>query len=143
MDSLTDLENNRLNLVADKLQSRYPNTGLSKYLESRKTYKSGNKTVALEMAKIAVDQAPTLVEARLWYAQLLKEGNRLPQAVEEARTVISLSAGNEPRGYEMLAGLFHDQGNLDSCSSLLDYGLTQGCKAHAAARVPVGIPGPL
>jgi tetratricopeptide (TPR) repeat protein len=45
--------------------------------------------------------------------------------VEEARTVISLSAGNEPRGYDMLARLFHDQGNLDSCTSLLDYGLTQ------------------
>lgn len=125
MDSLTDLESNRLNLLVGKLQGKYPESGLSKYLESRKTYKSGNKTVALEMAKIAVDQAPTLVEARLWFARLLKENNRLPQAIEEARTSISLSAGNEPRGYEFLARLFHDQGNLDSCSSLLDYGLTQ------------------
>ncbi len=125
MDSLTDLESNRLNLVVGKLQGKFPNTGLAKYLESRKTYKSGNKSVALEMAKIAVEQAPALVETHLWYARLLKENNRLPQAVEEARTAISLSAGNEPRGYEVLAGLFHDQGNLDSCSSLLDYGLTQ------------------
>ena len=125
MDSLTDLENNRLNLVVGKLQGKYPNTGLSKYLESRKTYKSGNKTVAFEMAKIAVEQAPALVEAHLWYARLLKENNRLPQAIEESRAAISISAGNEPRGYEILARLFHDQGNLDSCSSLLDYGLTQ------------------
>ena len=125
MDSLTDLESNRLNLLVGKLQGKYPESGLSKYLESRKTYKSGNKTVSLEMAKIAVDQAPALVEARLWFARLLKENNRLPQAIEEARTSISLSAGNEPRGYEILARLFHDQGNLDSCSSLLDYGLTQ------------------
>ncbi len=125
IDSLTELENNRLNLLIGKLQGKYPNTGLAKYLESRKTYKSGNKTVALEMAKIAVEQAPALVEARLWYARLLNENNRMPQAVEESRAAISLSAGNEPRGYEVLARLFHDMGTLDSCSSLLDYGLTQ------------------
>ena len=125
MDSLTDLEKNRLNLVIGKLQGKYPNTGLAKYLESRKTYKQGNKTVAFEMAKIAAEQAPALIEAHLWYARLLKENNRIPQSIEEARASISLSAGNEPRGYELLARLFHDQGNLDSCSSLLDYSLIQ------------------
>ena len=124
MDSLTDLERNRLNLIVGKLQGKYPNSGVSNYLESRKVYKE-NRTVSLEMAKVAVERAPTLFEARLWYARLLRENNRVPQAVEETRTAISLSAGDSPQAFALLANLFHDQGQLDSCSSLLDYGLSQ------------------
>ena len=124
MDSLTDLEKNRLNLIIGKLQGKYPGSGLSSYLESRKVYKD-NKTVSLEMAKLAVDKAPALFEARLWYARLLRENNRMAQAMEESRVAISLSAGDAPQAFDLLANLFHDQGELDSYSSLLDYGLSQ------------------
>ena len=124
MDSLTDLERNRLNLIVGKLQGKFPGSGLANYLESRKVYKE-NKTVSMELAKVAVEKAPALFEARLWYARLLRENNRVAQAVEESRTAISLSAGDAPQAFDMLANLFHDQGELDSCSSLLDYGLSQ------------------
>jgi len=124
MDSLTDMEKNRLNLIIGKLQGKYPGSGLSSYLESRKVYKD-NRTVSLEMAKLAEDKAPALFEARLWYARFLRENNRMAQAMEESRVAISLSAGDAPQAFDLLANLFHDQGELDSCSSLLDYGLSQ------------------
>ncbi|MCQ2053858.1 MAG: hypothetical protein MJY82_01030 [Fibrobacter sp.] len=125
IDSLNELEGERLNLLVGKLQGLFPNTGLSIYLDSRKTYKSGNTSSAFEMARVACDKAPSIYELRLWYAQLLYENERYAQASAECRTAISLSAGSDPRAYELMANLFHDQGVIDSCTALVEYALSQ------------------
>lgn len=125
MDSLTSLQNSRMNVLLSKLQSTLPGTGVSAYLDSRKAYGMGNFNAALELSRIACDRAPALYEARLWYARLLVENSRADQAIEEARAAISLSSGESSMAFELLADIFHSQGNLDSCSSLIDYALSQ------------------
>lgn len=125
MNSPDELQRERLNLLVGKLQGLYPNTGLSIYLDSRRAYASGNTSSAFEMARIASEKAPALYEARLWYARLLSENDRLAQASAECRTAVSLSAGSDPRAYELLAKLYHNQGIIDSCTSVVDYALSQ------------------
>jgi len=125
MESLNEQEADRLNALIGKLQGSYPNSGLSIYLESRKAYLGGNASSAFEMARIASDRAPALYEARLWFAKLLNENSRGTQAVAETRTAISLSAGSDPRAYDLLAQLYHNNGDLDSCTSVVEYALTQ------------------
>ena len=122
---LDDLQRERLALLVGKLQGLFPNSGLSVYLDSRKAYLSGNSSSALEMARIASEKAPVLYETRLWYAKLLFANSRLAQASAECRTAVSLSAGSDPRAYELLAQLYHDQGVIDSCTALVEYALSQ------------------
>ena len=125
MDSLTEVESERLQILLLRLKQVFPNTGISVYLDSRRAYVQGNKSAAMDFARIASEKSPALYEARLWYARLLMEQERMSQAIAEARTAISLSAGNSPRSYEMLARMYHDSGDLDSCASVVEYALTQ------------------
>lgn len=125
MESLDEQEHDRLNILVGKLQGLFPNTGLSIYLDSRRAYLNGNTSSAFEMARIASDKAPSLYEARLWFAKLLSENSRSTQAVAEVRTAVSLSAGSDPRAYDLLALLYHNNGDLDSCTSVVEYALTQ------------------
>lgn len=125
MDSLTELEQNRLNLLVGKLQGKFPGSGIALYLDSRRAYKAKNTAAALELAQKASEQAAALYETRLWYSKLLTENARVSQAVAEAKMAISLSAGNSAAAYDALAKLYHDQGLLDSCSAVVEYALSQ------------------
>ena len=125
LDSLSSLQQDRLSLLTEKIQARYPGSGLSAYLESRKIYKAGNSTAALELARVASEKAPAFYQTRLWYGRLLMEGGRSIQATNELKTVVSLSNGDEPRAYELLAELYRRGGQLDSCSALVEYALSQ------------------
>lgn len=125
MDSLNTLEHDRLNLLVGKIQGRFPNSGISIYLDSRKAFAMGNAPAALEMARMAVSKTPAVYELRLWYARLLNENSNYSQATAESHTAISLSTGTDPRAYVLLATLFHTQGLIDSCSSVVEYALSQ------------------
>ena len=125
LDSLSSLQQDRLSLLTEKLQGRYPGSGLSAYLESRKIYRAGNSTAALELARVASEKAPAFYQTRLWYGRLLMDGGRSIQATNELKTVVSLSNGDEPRAYELLAELYRRSGQLDSCSALVEYALSQ------------------
>lgn len=125
MDSLSSLEHDRLNLLVGKIQGRLLGAGVSTYLDSRKAYAMGNSSVALEMARVAAAKSPAVYELRLWHARLLYENSSYSQATAESHAAISLSAGADPRAYEILANLYHDQGLMDSCGSLVEYALSQ------------------
>ncbi len=125
MDSLTDAQQDRLFLLIEKLQVRYPGSGIAAYLESRKIYKSGNESAAMELARVASERAPALYQTRLWYGKLLMDNGRILQATNEFKTVISLSSGDVPAAYESLADLYHKSGNLDSCAAIVEYALSQ------------------
>ncbi|MBO6135949.1 MAG: tetratricopeptide repeat protein [Fibrobacter sp.] len=125
MDSLSDHDEFRMKQFADMLQNKFLNTGVARYIESRLAYRMSNPTLAQQLAQVAVEKAPALYDARLWLARLLLQEGRLAQASVEGRTAISLSVGADPRAYEIMAKLYHDQGLLDSCSALVEYALTQ------------------
>lgn len=125
MDSLTEMQQDRMSLLVEKVQSRYPGSGLATYLESRKIYRAGNASAALELARIASERAPALYPTRLWYGRLLMENGRSLQATNEFKTVVSLSNGDVPAAYELLADVYHRSGNLDSCASVVEYALSQ------------------
>lgn len=125
MDSLSEAQSNRLNLLLGKIQGRFPGSGVASYLDSRKAYVAGNLTASMELARVACSKAPALFEARLWYARLLSQESRMALAITEARTAISLSSGESPAAYELLAKIYHAEGELDSCSMLVDYALSQ------------------
>jgi tetratricopeptide (TPR) repeat protein len=55
----------------------------------------------------------------------LLETDRFLQAANEFKTVVSLSSGDVPAAYEMLAELYHRSGQLDSCAALVEYALSQ------------------
>ena len=125
MDSLTDAQQDRLFLLIEKLQVRFPGSGIAAYLESRKIYKSGNESAALELARVASERAPALYQTRQWYGRLLMDNGRYLQATNEFKTVVSLSSGDVPAAYESLADLYHRSGNLDSCAAIVEYALSQ------------------
>ena len=105
--------------------ARYPNTGISFYLDSRKSLLAGNLTVAVELAKMASSRAPSIYEIRLWYAELLLKNSNMKDAANECRAAISLSSGDSQRAFELLAKVYHDDGILDSAALVVDYALTQ------------------
>lgn len=123
-DSLSDREEYRLKQFVELLKARYPG-GVAMYIESRQAARASNMSLALQLAQVAAEKAPALYDARLWFARLLLQEGRLAQAAAECRTAISLSAGADPRAYEIMAKLYHDQGLLDSCSAVVEYALTQ------------------
>lgn len=125
MSALSESQRDRLSLLTGKLQGRFPNSGLSAYLESRNFYLAGNTAAAMELARSASEKAPALYEARLWYGELLMKDARTIQATNEVKTVISLSNGDSPKAYEILAELYHQGGMLDSCSAVVEYALSQ------------------
>ncbi|OWV13856.1 lipopolysaccharide assembly protein LapB [Fibrobacter sp. UWH1] len=123
--ALTENQKDRLALLTGKLQGRYPGTGLAAYLESRVVYMAGNESASLELARAATEKAPSLTQARLWFGELLLKNSRSIQAAGELKTAISLSNGDSPRAYELLAEVYHDSGLLDSCSAVVEYALSQ------------------
>ncbi|MBR4348585.1 MAG: tetratricopeptide repeat protein [Fibrobacter sp.] len=123
-DSLSEREDYRMKQFAEMLKARYPG-GVAVYIESRLAARASNTTLAIQLAQVAAEKAPALYDARLWFAKLLLRDGRLAQAAAESRTAISLSAGADPRAYEIMAKLYHDQGQLDSCSAVVEYALTQ------------------
>lgn len=125
MDKLSESQRDRQSLLIGKLLGAYPGSGMAAYLESRKFYQDGNETTAMELARAATEKAPALAEARLWYAQLLMNNSRSLQAASELRAVISLSNGDAPKAYELLAEIYHQDGQLDSCSAVVEYALSQ------------------
>lgn len=125
MDSVTETMRDRAELLMGRLMARYPNTGISFYLDSRKSLLAGNLTVALELAKMASSRAPSIYEIRLWYAELLHKNSNLRDAASECRAAISLSSGDSQRAFELLAKVYHDDGILDSAALVVDYALTQ------------------
>ncbi|MCF0222177.1 MAG: tetratricopeptide repeat protein, partial [Fibrobacter sp.] len=125
LDQLSDSQRDRLSLLVGKILGAYPGSGMAAYLESRNFYQDGNENIAMELARAATEKAPALTEARLWYAQLLMNSSRTAQATSELRTAISLSNGNIPKAYELLAENYHQQGLLDSCSAVVEYALSQ------------------
>ncbi len=122
---LSENQRDRQALLIGKLQGRFPGSGMATYLDSRSYYANGNENVALELARSACEKAPSLVEARLWFAQLLMNNSRTIQATSELRTVISLTNGDMPKAYELLADIYHQTGLLDSCSAVVEYALSQ------------------
>ncbi|WP_295859907.1 hypothetical protein [uncultured Fibrobacter sp.] len=125
MDTLTDAQQSRMNMLVAKIQGRFPGSGVAAYMDSRKAYAVGNTNASLELARIACDKAPALYEARLWYAKLLAEHSRVNEAFAEAHAAVSLSFGKSSEAFELLASMYHSQGILDSCASLVDYALSQ------------------
>ena len=125
MEPLSDNQQDRLSLLIGKIQARLPGSGVSAYVESRKIYQSGNASAALELARVASERAPALYQTRLWYGKLLMETERFLQAANEFKTVVSLSSGDVPAAYELLAEVYHRSGQLDSCAALVEYALSQ------------------
>ena len=125
MDSVSESMRDRAELLMGRLMAHYPNTGISFYLDSRKSLLAGNLTVALELAKMASSRAPAIYEIRLWYAELLHKNANLKDASNECRAAISLSSGDSQRAFELLAKVYHDDGVLDSAALVVDYALTQ------------------
>lgn len=123
-DDLSEREDYRMKQLAETLKARFPG-GVSMYIESRLAARASNASLAMQLAQVAAEKAPALYDARLWFAKLLLRDGRLAQAAAECRTAISLSAGADPRAYEIMAKLYHDQGLLDSCSAVVEYALTQ------------------
>ena len=123
-DSLSDREDYRMKQFAEALKAKFPG-GVAMYIESRLAARTSNYSLAMQLAQVAAEKAPALYDARLWFARLLLRDGRLAQAAAECRTAISLSAGADPRAYEIMAKLYHDQGLLDSCSAVVEYALTQ------------------
>lgn len=125
IDSLADHETYRLKTLNEALQTKFANTGAAMYLNSRMAELAGNRSMAVAMARSATEQAPSLYETRLWYARLLLGESRLAQAVTESRAAVSLSAGSDPRAYEILAQVYHNQGSVDSCAAVVEFALSQ------------------
>jgi tetratricopeptide (TPR) repeat protein len=125
MDSVTEAMRDRADLLIGRLMTRYSNTGISFYLDSRKSLLAGNMNVALELAKMASNRSPSIYEIRLWYAELLLKNSNTKDAALECRTAISLSSGDSQRAFELLAKVYHDAGDLDSAALVVDYALTQ------------------
>ena len=125
MDSVSESMRDRAELLTGRLMAHYPNTGISFYLDSHKSLRLGNFTVALELAKMACSRAPSIYELRLWYAELLLKNSNMREAANECHAAISLSTGDSQRAFELLAKVYHDEGSLDSATQVVDYALTQ------------------
>lgn len=121
MDSLDASHKVRLETLMEDWQRRYPNGAMKAYLDSRRTFSEGSLTTALEFARVASDKAPAFLAYRLWYGKLLFLAEQHTRSAEEARAAISISRGTSLKAYALLANVFHALGQLDSCSSLLEY----------------------
>ncbi len=124
-DSLNESEKIRQETLLEYSKKRYAGTSLAAYWDSRRAYLAGSLSTALDLAQTASKNAQAFTAFRLWYAKLLLENSQNTLAVQEARASISLSFGNSPRAYELLAEAFHASGLLDSCAAVTEYGLSK------------------
>lgn len=125
MDSLTDMQRVRLTALVESMRHHYANTSMVAYLDSRDAAKTGSYSAALEFARIASNKAPATLAFRLWYGELLYAEKQYASAAEEAKASISLSLGSSEKAYSLLADVFHNLGQLDSCGAVVEYALTK------------------
>lgn len=111
--------------LLSQLERKLPGTGEALFLRGSLAYKQGQSTVALEFLEQAVKKAPGLPEPHLLLGSVLLAGGQPLGAQTQARTGISLTEGADPRFYVLLARAYHDEGSLDSCSQVVEYGLTR------------------
>ena len=106
------------------LHNRILECAISKIAPRQQTHQIP-QSAALELARKASGKAPALYQARLWYGELLMNASRYADAVQEFKTVVSLTNGDSPKAYERLAEVYHTSGNIDSCSALVEFALSQ------------------
>ncbi|MDR1759166.1 MAG: hypothetical protein LBR60_01415 [Fibrobacter sp.] len=123
--NLTSVQKERLHTLAGIVKSGRENLSLEFYTDSRLALFSGNSNGALEYARLSVENAPAFFDARFLYAKLLSAEARYAQSLEESKAAISLSLGNHPGAYYLLAETYHNQGLLDSCRQVTEYALTK------------------
>lgn len=125
VDSLTDMQRVRLETLTENMRQRYPGSSMIAYLDSRESMKSGSYSAALEFARIATTKAPATFAYRVWYGELLVQEKQYSIAVEEAKSAISLSLGSSEKAYTLLARVYHNLGQLDSCGAIVEYALSK------------------
>ncbi len=124
-DSLSPVWKSLLESTERSLKKRYPESSVAFLLDANLAEKSNSSGTALELARIATEKAPAFSDARLLYAKLLFLSGRLAEGKGEARTAISLSLGENPKPYALLARIYHDEGSLDSCERVVDYAVSK------------------
>lgn len=124
-DSLLPIWRSQLESMERSLKNRYPESAVAFYIDARLAENANSLGTALELAHIATQKAPAFAEARLLYADYLFQARRYAESLEEAHVAISLFEGNSAAAYFRLAQVFHDEGNLDSCSLVVDYALSK------------------
>lgn len=124
-DSLSSNAVSRLETLSQSIKKKISSQSLHLYVDSREAYRLGSFPLALELARGASEKGASFSEFHLWYARLLKESKRLAQAVDETRLAIGLAKGSSQQAYHFLAMLYHEQGNLDSCTAVVEYALTK------------------
>jgi tetratricopeptide (TPR) repeat protein len=124
-DSLSSNELLRLEHLIRSVKKKATSASLDLYIDSREAYRLGSLPLALDLARKATEKGASFPDFRLWYGELLQEVNRLSQAIGETRVAIGLTKGTSQKAYENLALLYHQQGNLDSCTSVIEYALTK------------------
>lgn len=124
-DSLSSNDLLRLEHIIKKMKEKIASQSLHHYIDSREAYRLGSYPLALELARKATEKGASFADFRLWYAELLQKANRVSQAISETRMAIGLAKGTSQKAYEILALLYHEQGNLDSCTSVIEYALTK------------------
>lgn len=124
-DSLSSNDLLRLEHIIKKMKEKIASQSLHHYIDSREAYRLGSHPLALELARKATEKGASFADFRLWYAELLQKANRVSQAISETRMAIGLAKGTSQKAYEKLALLYHEQGNLDSCTSVIEYALTK------------------
>ena len=125
MDSLTEQESKRLEALKLNVLSVYKASSFDFYLKSKNAYLTSSLSVALDFARHAAEASPSFFIYRLWYAKLLYESGKYTLAETEAKAAISLSLGKSSKAYRLLATVYHYAGQLDSCSSVVEYALSK------------------
>lgn len=103
------------------LENLHPNHPSTLYLRALLGVRQGNILPSLELLRKTLLQAPRHLDARALLANLLLNEEQFARAGEEARLGISLSNGEDPRFFALLAQSHHDRGVLDSCQQVLEY----------------------
>lgn len=123
LDSLTAAQESRLDVLVKNLKKNYPGSVVDYYVDSRLAEREGSDAAALELARLASEKAPSILDVRFLYARLLFAAKHYSQAADEIRASISLSHGNRVSPYRLLAWLYHDEGSLDSSALVVEYAL--------------------
>jgi tetratricopeptide (TPR) repeat protein len=122
---LSDANRSQIDAILLQLDRKYPGDASTQYLRGLVASRQGQATVALEFLEQAVRESPGSLDPHLELGRVLLEGGQPLGAQSEARTGISLSQGSDGRFYSLLARAYHDNGSLDSCGQVVEYGLTR------------------
>lgn len=124
-DSLHDQMLADVNTVISILERIHPESAELLTLRGRLAQVNQQETIALNLLEQAVEKKPTLLESRFILGELQAQNHLTHAAINQARTGISLSLGNDPRFYRLLAGIWHNQGTMDSCNQVVEYATTR------------------